>query len=185
MALPPGCRSFGLFFDHSYAVVHPAEYGNHLTGTSDRGARDGNSVGVGAYHPDSALRVYVFTDGEDTDSPGAYRGTNGMNVLQRSLLSRGFRIEWHIVILDFGMNNWTEDTLEQFEALCDATGGSFGLIRGEPDPEITDGTDTAIGKTLNLFLGSVGSSDPEALAIEARKSGERLRSRERRVKQTE
>ena len=33
-------------------------------------ATEGNSV----------LRVYVFTDGEDTDSPGAYRGTNGMNV---------------------------------------------------------------------------------------------------------
>ena len=108
-------------------------------------ATEGNSV----------LRVYVFTDGEDTDSPGAYRGTNGMNVLQRSLLSRGFRIEWHIDILDFGMNNWTEDTLKQFEALCDATGGSFGLIRGEPDPDNNRGAAVGDGLRLEYSLSSL------------------------------
>ena len=67
-----------------------------------RGARDGNSVGVGAYHPDSALRVYVFTDGEDTDSPPPFRGMGGMNALQQSLLAKGFRVEWHIIIVSSG-----------------------------------------------------------------------------------
>jgi hypothetical protein len=68
-----------------------------------RGARDGNSVAcMGAYRPDSALRVYVFTDGEDTDSPPPFRGMGGMNALQQSLLSKGFRVEWHVIVVSSG-----------------------------------------------------------------------------------
>ena len=45
------------------------------------------------------LRVFVITDGEDTQSPYGYNGAAGMDPMQKQLLEAGFDIEWNIILL--------------------------------------------------------------------------------------
>ena len=76
------------------------------------------------------LRLIVITDGQDVQSPVAYRGIRGMDPMQKTLLDSGYDIEWHIVVL--GKGQWGT-----YAALAGATGGSYVQIdqfhRDHPD----------------------------------------------------
>lgn len=84
------------------------------------------------YVPGSGLlRVFVITDGGDTDSPSPYRGMQGMDPMMRELKSKGYDIEFHIVfvsvpsfsqILFQGLNS---KDLGRYRDFALATGGSF------------------------------------------------------------
>ena len=110
------------------------------------------------------LRVYVFTDGQDTDSPGSYCGMGGMHVLMSSLLSHGYRIEWHVVLLDFGMYDWTAAELDEFERLCLSTGGSFAYLEQELDAQGMEAAARAW-----LAAGSPALSDGEGAMVQLEK----------------
>ena len=110
------------------------------------------------------LRVYVFTDGQDTDSPGSYCGMGGMHVLMSSLLSRGYRIEWHVVLLDFGMYDWTAAELGEFERLCLSTGGSFAYLEQELNAQ-----EMEAAARQWLASGSPALSDGEGAMVQLEK----------------
>eukprot|EP00927_Polykrikos_kofoidii_P055674 TRINITY_DN49895_c0_g1_i1.p1 TRINITY_DN49895_c0_g1~~TRINITY_DN49895_c0_g1_i1.p1 ORF type:complete len:483 (-),score=79.07 TRINITY_DN49895_c0_g1_i1:57-1505(-) len=86
------------------------------------------------------LRVFVITDGGDTDSPPPYNGMQGMNPMMQELRRHGFNIEFHIVFVSgglgdeilnvaakrfFGVENLTGKDLNRYRDLALATGGSF------------------------------------------------------------
>ena len=74
----------------------------------------------------SKIRIVLITDGLDCMSmPEDYRGIQGMDPLMKTLLKKGYDIEWHICILNpFGTNFLPEES-ERFRALSAVTGGSF------------------------------------------------------------
>jgi hypothetical protein len=78
------------------------------------------------------LRLVVITDGHDTDSPGKYHGMNGMNPMMKSLLSAGYDIEFHIIILGNVGSGWfsdlTEKDVKKYESLAKATGGGCLVV---------------------------------------------------------
>ena len=80
------------------------------------------------------LRLVVVTDGQDTDSPGAYQGIRGMDPLMHDLQAEGYDIEWHIVVVG------RVPERQRYASLAAATGGTFLSIGdGQPfDPAARD-----------------------------------------------
>ena len=67
------------------------------------------------------------------------------------------------MLLDFGMCDWTNAELEEYERLCMATGGTFGYLRQE-DQESVD-------EDVREFLasGSPALSDAEGAVVQLEK----------------
>lgn len=76
-------------------------------------------------NPGGKLRIIVLTDGFDTDSPGAYHGIRGMDPMMKTLLSKGYDIEFHIVVLGKHSSKSSQDALKRYQHLAEATGGGF------------------------------------------------------------
>lgn len=75
--------------------------------------------------PGGKLRIIVLTDGFDTDSPGEYHGIRGMDPMMKTLLSKGYDIEFHIVVLGQHYSKSSQDALKRYQHLTEATGGGY------------------------------------------------------------
>eukprot|EP01032_Pedospumella_encystans_P017666 gene17666-20122_t len=86
------------------------------------------------------LRLIVITDGFDTDSPGEYRGIKGMDPMMRTLLAKGYNIEFHIVVLGKHRSPSSQQALKRYQSLAEATGGGYmaldGLLYSEKNPAV-------------------------------------------------
>lgn len=86
------------------------------------------------------LRLIVITDGFDTDSPGEYRGIKGMDPMMRTLLAKGYNVEFHIVVLGKHRSPSSQQALKRYQNLADATGGGYmaldGLLYSEKNPAV-------------------------------------------------
>ena len=80
------------------------------------------------YDPGATIRVHLITDGEDTHSPGMFRGIQGMDALKTSLREKGYRIEWNIILLLFGSHEFHGLSVERYAELCQSSGGVFRII---------------------------------------------------------
>jgi hypothetical protein len=74
------------------------------------------------------LRLIVITDGFDTDSPGEYRGIKGMDPMMKTLLAKGYDIEFHIIVL--GDHQQHAQALKRYKSLAEATGGGYMALSG-------------------------------------------------------
>lgn len=68
------------------------------------------------------LRVFVFTDGIDCESPSEYVGINGMNPMMEELKKEGYDIEFFITIVG---DDVSSSDLQQYRDLALATGGAI------------------------------------------------------------
>lgn len=86
------------------------------------------------------LRLVVITDGFDTDSPGAYCGIKGMDPMMKTLLAKGYDVEFHIVVLGTHYGHEAKAALGRYRSLAEATGGGYmalsGLYASPKDPEM-------------------------------------------------
>jgi len=86
------------------------------------------------------LRLIVITDGFDTDSPGEYRGIKGMDPMMRTLLAKGYNVEFHIVVLGKHRSPSSQQALKRYQSLAEATGGGYmaldGLLYSEKNPAV-------------------------------------------------
>lgn len=75
------------------------------------------------------LRLILITDGFDTDSPGEYRGIKGMDPMMKTLLAKGYNIEFHIVVLG-NHSRGNQIALKRYQSLAEATGGGYMALSG-------------------------------------------------------
>jgi hypothetical protein len=73
------------------------------------------------------IRIIILTDGYDTQSPGSYRGVNGMNPMMEKLISCGFNIEFHIALIRCEVNQQKKE-VNRYQALAEATGGGYVAV---------------------------------------------------------
>lgn len=86
------------------------------------------------------LRLMVITDGFDTDSPGQYKGIKGMDPMMKTLLAKGYDVEFHIVVLG-QHDSRAQSALKRYKSLTEATGGGYlelssGWYASEKDPTV-------------------------------------------------
>jgi hypothetical protein len=79
------------------------------------------------------LRVYIITDGEDNMSPSGYSGMSGMDPMMKTLLSAGYDIEFHIILI--GQEGLSSGSANRYRDLALSTGGSFVHFDGCGDPQ--------------------------------------------------
>merc|ERR1719401_2212133 len=100
----------------------------------------------GTYKPGTPLRVHLITDGLDTHSPGDFRGIQGMEALKASLLEKGYRIQWNIILLLYGAHGLPGLAADAYRELCASSGGVFQVIS---DRYSNSGADGALEALLD------------------------------------
>lgn len=66
------------------------------------------------------LRLFIVTDGEDTDSPEGYQGARGMDPMMKTLRTKGYDVEFFIAIIGSEVSG-----AQCYRDLARATGGAF------------------------------------------------------------
>lgn len=83
---------------------------------------------LGTYSAEVPIRVHLLTDGLDTHSPGEFRGIRGMEALKASLRDKGYRIQWNIILLLYGVHGVPGLAADAYQELCRSSGGVFQVI---------------------------------------------------------
>jgi hypothetical protein len=91
--------------------------------------------------PAGKLRLIVITDGFDTHSPGEYQGIRGMDPMMKTLLGKGYDVEFHIIVLGNHDDRASHSALNRYRYLAEATGGGYmalssGFLMNEKDPSV-------------------------------------------------
>eukprot|EP00812_Abedinium_dasypus_P011542 NODE_5099_length_612_cov_531.563734.p2 GENE.NODE_5099_length_612_cov_531.563734~~NODE_5099_length_612_cov_531.563734.p2 ORF type:complete len:174 (+),score=50.24 NODE_5099_length_612_cov_531.563734:68-523(+) len=117
------------------------------------------------------LRIFVVTDGGDTDSPPPYHGMQGMDPLMQELQDDGYNIEFHVVFVTgiiedaaaiaFGHERLSQRDVNRYRDLAQATGGGFMHASLDSDPDERE-----------AFLSRI-ERDSAPLRIEAQQAYER------------